>query len=105
MGCVWFCAVIRRRKASVGGKNHVSARRNVPTKYQNRRLMRSMRDGNARKHLLYISRDDTLRVRGCLHGTLPMWRSGALGVQVRYKQGASLIVDDCTGEENLYMFV
>ena len=67
-------------------ENHVSARRNVPTKDQNVCYWRSMRDGGARKHLLYISRDDTLRVRGCLHVTLPMWRSGALGVQVRYKQ-------------------
>ena len=41
-------------------ENHVSARRNVPTKYQNRRLMRSMRDGDARKHLLYISRGMTI---------------------------------------------
>ena len=37
-----------------------------------------------------------------------MWRSGALGVQVRYKQVESLIVDDCTGGGNdtsLYKFL
>ena len=51
VGCVWFLPLLGVGKRRLAKKNHVSVRRNVHTKYQNRRLMRSMRDGGARKHL------------------------------------------------------
>ena len=71
-GVCGFCVVIERWKASVGEKITFRLAEMYPLKTKMFAIGEVCAMGARVNTFLYISRDDTLRVRGCLHGEGPM---------------------------------